>query len=339
MGRDEFSCIVLQELYAAKDIWESIHVATNPDEMIRKRGTQCSVSPLKLLGETLKLPVHTIPHTKAEFRHWKPPPLFVTTRPPINHVIVTASFGRILSGSLLEYFSPGRRLNVHPSLLPAYRGPAPIQHALKNGETETGVCVIDMLEFRHGIDSGDIWGCARVPLYDGAMFSEARNILAHVGGRLLVSVLRNMRIGKAGSVPQEPVGKFPQAPAITAEDSLIDFVTMSASDIANRYRAISHQRPLITFLLSGKSLQLHAPEVIDCTSTSLELPVKPGIATLCKPTQTLIIRCAGGSLLNVPLVKQEGRPLVAAAHWWNGVKGLGLVRENELQLLDGKTQG
>ena len=71
---------------------------------------------------------------------------------------MTASFGRILPNSLLELFSPGRRLNVHPSLLPMYRGPAPIQHAILDGQSENGVCVIEMTEARKGIDSGEIWG-------------------------------------------------------------------------------------------------------------------------------------------------------------------------------------
>lgn len=82
--------------------------------------------------------------------------------PKSNRLLVTASFGRILRKGQLELFSPGRRLNVHPSLLPHYRGPAPIQHALLNGEKETGVCVIEMLKIKAGaVDSGDIWGCKK----------------------------------------------------------------------------------------------------------------------------------------------------------------------------------
>lgn len=89
--------------------------------------------------------------------------------PPSSHVLVTASFGRILTRKQLSYFLPTRRLNVHPSLLPQYRGPAPIQHALLNGEKETGVCVIEMLPAtlkkaaqqdanpKAGIDAGDVW--------------------------------------------------------------------------------------------------------------------------------------------------------------------------------------
>jgi hypothetical protein len=85
-----------------------------------------------------------------------------TQSPPL---LVTASFGRILSGALLDLFPPHRRLNVHPSLLPTYRGPAPIQHALIDGVAETGVCVIGMTKFKRsagGVDLGDVWG--RVPM-------------------------------------------------------------------------------------------------------------------------------------------------------------------------------
>jgi methionyl-tRNA formyltransferase len=78
---------------------------------------------------------------------------------PETHLLVTASFGRILSPSLLRLFPPGQRLNVHPSLLPAYRGPAPIQRALMQGEGKTGVCIIDMMEKKDGIDAGSVWGC------------------------------------------------------------------------------------------------------------------------------------------------------------------------------------
>jgi hypothetical protein len=96
----------------------------------------------------------------------QPPAPFVTSSDEpnarSNHVLVTASFGRILRKGQLERFSPGRRLNVHPSLLPHYRGPAPIQHALLNGDEETGVCVIEMLKVKEGaVDSGDIWGCEK----------------------------------------------------------------------------------------------------------------------------------------------------------------------------------
>lgn len=83
-------------------------------------------------------------------------------QPPANHVLVTASFGRILTGTMLSSFQPPHRLNVHPSLLPAYRGPAPIQHAIIHGERRTGVCVIQMLKMSEGIDAGAIFGMQKM---------------------------------------------------------------------------------------------------------------------------------------------------------------------------------
>ena len=102
--------------------------------------------------------------------HTQPPAPFVASggqNPKSNQVLVTASFGRILRNRQLDAFSPGRRLNVHPSLLPHYRGPAPIQHALLNGEEETGVSVIEMLKLKDGaVDSGDIWGSEKTVRVD-----------------------------------------------------------------------------------------------------------------------------------------------------------------------------
>ena len=91
--------------------------------------------------------------------------------PPLNHLLITASFGRILSGSQLKLFHPLRRLNVHPSILPAYRGPAPIQHTILNNEKFSGVCIIETLKKRHGIDAGPVWGSTKMVrnlvLYNG----------------------------------------------------------------------------------------------------------------------------------------------------------------------------
>ncbi|KAG6897283.1 hypothetical protein C0992_002823 [Termitomyces sp. T32_za158] len=333
MGRDEFSCLVFRELYAARDVWDNLIIATNPDEKTGRRGSQLSISPLKLLGESLKVPVHLIPHTKSEFKHWiLPEPFAVKDLPPQRHVVITASFGRILSSAMLDSFSPNRRLNVHPSLLPAYRGPAPIQHAILNDEKETGVSVIEMLKFKEGIDAGAIWGTSRVPLHENAMFPEVRDTLGYVGGRLLVSVLRDMRVGRATSQLQGPLESVPHAPLITAVDSCVNFTTMSAESIVRRYRAISHQRPIITFLSSEKTVQLHSPCVFD----TLEVPLSniPGSATFQKSTRSLIVRCSDGTVLSVPLIKQQDKLLMEAKDWWNGAKGLGLVTNNELKFLD-----
>ncbi|KAG5646738.1 hypothetical protein DXG03_002420 [Asterophora parasitica] len=261
-----------------------------------------------------------------------PDPFSIVGAPPENHVVVTASFGRILTSSMLDMFAPNRRLNLHPSLLPAYRGPAPIQHAILNGDKETGVSVIEMLKWKEGIDAGSIWGTSRVPIHDGAMFPEMRDTLGYVAGRLLVSVLRDMRVGKAKAEPQASADSAPHASTISVLDSAVSFTTMSAESIVRRHRAISHQRPLITCISSEKTVQLHSPYVLDSSVSALSSV--PGTATFQKSTRTLVVRCADGSVLSVPLMKQEGKALMEAKDWWNGAKGLGLVHDGELRFLD-----
>ncbi|KAH9946879.1 Formyltransferase [Amylocystis lapponica] len=274
-------------------------------------------APLKTLGNQRNIPVHTIPPDKRSFKLWQPPPPFfyaptvstidpsnssaVGRSPPPEHLLVTASFGRILPTSLLELFLPARRLNIHPSLLPAYRGAAPIQHTLLDGRMRLG--------------------CRSQPIPDGSMFPALRDTLAREGGELLVSVLRDMLSGKAYPSPQRTDLSAPRAPMIKTEDAILDFATTSAESIVARHRAISHQKPLVAYLKTKKTLQLHSPAV--CTSPPPEalatLP-SPGLAIYHATSASLLIRCASDSILAVPQVKQQDRALLKAKEWWNGVR-------------------
>ncbi|KAL1946221.1 hypothetical protein VTO73DRAFT_15348 [Trametes versicolor] len=328
-GRDEFSCGVLRQVLEAKDVWQEIQVVTQPDTKTGRRGSKLSISPLKLLAEDARLPVHTIPHERSEFKHFKVPPPFLLDEAaagsshtlPSDHLLVTASFGRILPNSLLNNFLPSRRVNVHPSLLPAYRGASPIQYALMNGERETGVCVIEMTERKKGIDSGAIWGCERMELPNGAMFPTLLDSLAVAGGNLLVSTLRDMLAGKDTRTPQPTDPNAPHAPLITMQDSAVDFRVMTADNIERRHRAISHQKPMTTLLKTGRTLQLHQPSVLRSIPDELKdrLP-EEGCAIFHPPSKALIVRCAGETYLSVPMVRQQDRHLLKAKEWWNGVK-------------------
>ncbi|KAG1753530.1 Formyltransferase [Suillus paluster] len=351
-GRDEFSCNVFKKLYDARDVWQSISIATNPDVKTGRRGSHLSISPLKLLGESLEVPVHTIPPRKVDFRGWmvrltfvlaelvpcstQPPPPFTNINEahpsvPQTHLLVTASFGRILRPSLLRLFPPGQRLNVHPSLLPAYRGPAPIQRALMRGERETGVCVIDMMEKKEGIDAGSVWSCESMVVPKNATFPSLSVELARTGGDVLVTVLRDMMLGEACSTPQLPVtSTTPHAPAISASDAQVDFTSQTASDMVRLSRAISHQRPITTTMPDGRALQLH--DVSVCGRHHDLGLAEPGWAVYSPHTRTVHMSCADGEWLSVLKLKTQDRALLAAKEWWNGVKGLGLLDGGMLRL-------
>ncbi|KAJ7060947.1 formyl transferase [Mycena amicta] len=311
LGRDEFSCAIFERLYASSDVWQSITVATHPD-------TRVGRSPLRSLAESVHVPVTFIPEPKPDFKHWEPPPPFISQNP--NHLLITASFGRILTPAQLELFPPAHRLNVHGSVLPAYRGPAPIQHAILDGVSETGVSVVRML--KRGVDKGPVWASVNLPVASDATFISLRDELAEVGGRLLVDVLRDMLAGKATSTPQPPESLTRHASAITAADAVLDFSTMSAQRIVALHRAIGHQRALTTWLRNGTRLQLHDP-FLPPHALPVHFPTPssvPGSARFVKPLRALLVRCADNTLVAIPRVKKEKKPTVLEAReFWNGV--------------------
>ncbi|KAI9465341.1 formyl transferase [Lactarius psammicola] len=263
-GRDEFSCRVFEKLYNATDVWQNLIIATQPDQLIGRKRDVLSVSPLKSLGHKLNLPVTTIPHIRSELKTWKPPSPFYPSAdpPPPNHLLLTASFGRILPSTLLSLFKPTHALNVHPSALPAYRGPAPIQRAILNGEHDTAVCVIEMKR-RGGIDAGDVLGRVPVAIPSGIAFGPLRDTLSREGGELIVSVLRSMLNGTETRTPQSPLSPTtPHAPFITPADSQPDFAQETAEHVVRRHLALAHHKPLTTYLPSAaRTVQIHEPAV------------------------------------------------------------------------------
>ncbi|KAH9917648.1 Formyltransferase [Epithele typhae] len=301
-GRDEFSCVVMQQLLQAKvNVWQDIQVVTQPDMKIGRR-VHC-LAPLKLLAQEAGLQVHTIPQERKAFRSWEAPSPFVDyvysdpgRPPPSNHLFVTASFGRILSRSLLGRVQPSRRLNVHPSLLPEYRGPSPLQYTLIDQVKETGVCVIEMLEKnkRNDIDSGSIFASEKMRVPEDANFASLRDALALRGGNLLVSVMRAMMVNKDIRRPQ----------AGHAQRLQVDFRKQTAAEIAALHRGIAHQIHEVT--------EVPAPLVggpdASCWSGVLH-----------KPMKTFFVRCADDSFIAVQKVKQQDRSLMSAKDWWSGL--------------------
>ncbi|KAK0494562.1 formyl transferase [Armillaria luteobubalina] len=326
LGREEFSCIVLKELFGAQDVWSSLEIATNPDERVGRRGSKLSVSPLKILGESLEIPIHLI--LMKNLTSGPPAPFSNGVAP--NNLLITASFGRIISSRFLDHFSPTRRLNVHPSLLPRLRGPAPIQHAILNGESETGVSIINMLKREEGIDAGNVWGSVKLAIPPNTTYSGLQDLSALQGGRLLVSILRDMIAGTAKAIPQ--VGEASHAPLITYDDSVVDFATMSAESIVRRYRAIGHQRPITVYALDGCTIQLGSPSV-EANPPSF-VRDEPGVSCLYRSKSAILVRCVDGSVLSIPRMKPEGSRWGTGKDWWNGVKSMNFVKDGTYRFIN-----
>ncbi len=223
MGTPAFAVPSLEALLGSAD--QVVGVVTQPDRP-KGRGNVLTPSPVKLVCEREGLPL--LQPTKM-----KDPAFLSALRAWQPDLIAVAAFGRILPPVILE-MPPRGCVNVHGSLLPKYRGAGPIQWALINGETETGITTILM---DAGMDTGDILLQEPVAIEadDTAGILSAR--LAEVGGRLLVETIRRLKEGSL--IPQAQThNQATLAPLLKKEDGLISW-QRKARDIVNQVRGMT----------------------------------------------------------------------------------------------------
>ena len=223
-------------------------------------------------------------------------------------VIVVAAFGQILPEALLRIPSSGWAVNVHASLLPKYRGAAPIQHAILNGETETGVTIMQM---EPTLDTGPILlqrTCAILPEDDAGTLERK---LAQLGADLLIETLRGLEQDAISPQPQEH-SLATYAPPITREDSLIRWEE-TAPRIWCRVRAMS-PKPGAGFFWNGKWVK-----VWKCLPASERTPQPPG-SVLKVERQSIYVACGEGTVLQLLEVQPESRPRMSAGDWARGAR-------------------
>jgi methionyl-tRNA formyltransferase len=149
-------------------------------------------------------------------------------------VMVVVAYGQILPASLIEAPRLGT-LNVHASLLPRHRGPAPIEWAILSGDSESGVTIMQM---DAGVDTGAILAQERVPVAPDETAPRLEGRLANVGGRLLVRTLDDLVDGRVQPMPQPAIGAT-HAPRLRSEDGKLNPTTMGADDIDRKVRALA----------------------------------------------------------------------------------------------------
>jgi methionyl-tRNA formyltransferase len=167
--------------------------------------------------------------------------------------IVVAAYGQILPKELLVLPLFGC-INIHASLLPAYRGAAPINWAIINGETRTGITIMQMDE---GLDTGDALSQESIPIGPRDTAGDLTEKLSELGSWLIVDTLSRLEAGDLKAVPQDPAGAT-MAPLLRKEDGLIDW-RMGAGKIHNRVRGLSPWPGAYTFL-DGMLIKVLATE-------------------------------------------------------------------------------
>ncbi|MBR6383047.1 MAG: methionyl-tRNA formyltransferase [Lachnospiraceae bacterium] len=221
MGTPDFAVLALRKLHEAGH--EILLVVTQPD---KPKGRSKLYLPSPVKEEAMRLGVEVFQPDRIK----KEENIEVLKKYPAD-VFVVAAFGQILSKEILEMPCYGC-INIHASLLPMYRGAAPIQWAILNGEKKSGVTIMQMDE---GLDTGDMLLSGEVAIEDTDTADSLHDKLSELGADLIVDALAKLEKGEITAVPQ-PEGPLFYAKMIKKEDGALDF-NESAESLALKVRA------------------------------------------------------------------------------------------------------
>lgn len=223
-------------------------------------------------------------------------------------LIIVVAYGKILPKSILDIPKMGC-INVHGSLLPKYRGAAPIQHAILNGEITTGVTTMLMDE---GLDTGDILYKSETTISENETSGELFDRLSFLGAELLAQTIMKLKTNQLNPIKQDD-NKASYAPMLTREMSKIDW-SFSALAIHNTIRGL-FPWPIAETTLCGKKIKLHASSLTDKKSSG-----KPGLLHI--EDSELFVACGDGKMLKISFLQPEGSKAMAASAYIRGHNNL-----------------
>jgi methionyl-tRNA formyltransferase len=273
-------------------------VVTQPDRPAG-RSSELRPPPVKAAALRLGLPV-------LQPERIRTPGLLDQVRATDPDLLAVVAYGRILPRPWLEV-APQGAVNVHFSLLPAYRGAAPVQWAIARGETITGVSTMRLSQ---GLDEGDVLLQREVPVAPGEHAPALLDRLARVGAALLLETLRDLEAGTLVPRPQDPAAAT-YAPILRREDGEADF-SLRALEIEGRIRGFDPW-PGVWAAHRGRRLRLVRGRALD--DESAEAP--PG-RIIAFDGEGFRIACGRGTLLRVTAVQPEGRRPLTALEAVNG---------------------
>jgi methionyl-tRNA formyltransferase len=223
--------------------------------------------------------------------------------------IVVVAYGRIIPAWMLALPRFGC-INLHGSLLPKYRGAAPIQWAVARGESVTGNTAMLLEE---GLDTGPILLQREVAIAPEQTAADLFDVMAKEGAPLVVETLAGLDAGTI--VPkQQDHARATLAPILTREDGRIDFAGRTATEIWNRWRGFQPWPGAYT-ALDGKKLIVHRMKVLD---TAIDVPVDFAPGTIFVDKQRMLVTCAQRTWLEFVEVQLEGKKRISAADFLHG---------------------
>lgn len=293
-GTPAFAVPTLEALIGSRH--PVVALVSQPDRP-RGRGHHLQPTPTRQVAEAHRIPV--LQPTKLKDVGFLE--ALAALAPDIG---VVAAYGRILPDALLALPRLGM-INVHASILPAYRGAAPIHRAVMAGDSETGVTIMRVVS---ELDAGAILDVARIPIGPDETSPEVERRLASLGAERLLAVMEEMTAGTATGTPQHHAAAT-YAPKITREDGRIDW-SRPAAEIHNRVRGLQPW-PLVSARLGDHRCLLHAtrPETLDGSAV-------PGTIVTAGPDG--IVVAAGAGAVRILALQPEGRRVMTAREFLAG---------------------
>ena len=293
MGTPDIAATCLKQIIA--DGFEVVGVYTQPDRP-KNRGMKLAFSAVKEVALEENLPVFQPEHFKDEetveqLRALKP------------DVIAVVAYGRILPQNVLD-IPPHGCINIHASILPAYRGSAPYQWAVLDGLKETGVSAMYLVR---EMDAGDVIEVSKTPIGANETAGELLDRLAVLGAQLLSKTLtRFQNAEQVNAVPQDPE-KVSYAPMLDKTMCPIDF-TKTAQQVHDKVRGL-HPWPVATMELQGKKFKVHQTVITDGSGAPGEILglTKTGLKIAC-----------GEGAVEIRSLQAEGGKRMAAPDYFRG---------------------
>lgn len=293
MGTPDFAKESLEALY--NNGYEILAVVTNPDKP-QGRGMKMTKSPVKEFAEEKALPIYQPTKVRNNME-------FIEEIKSLNpDVICVVAYGKILPKEILEIPKLGC-INVHGSLLPKYRGAAPIQWAVLNGDKTTGVTTMYM---DVGMDTGDMILKQEVEIGEDETTGELWNNLSKIGGELLVETLQKIEQGTAPRIKQGET--FTMAPMLDKQMAKINWKEKTAKEIKNLVRGLNPIMGAYSFL-NGKKIKFWKVDIAtnnEIVAEGLEI-LRDGTVIVSDPRDGLFIKTKDGILKVLEIQGENAR--------------------------------
>lgn len=300
MGTPEFGATILNELVKEHNV---VLVVTQPDKLVgRKR--EIEFSAVKKKAIELNIPVFQPINIRQEYQ-------YIIDNYQFD-MIVTAAYGQIV-GTKLLYYPKYKSINVHGSLLPKYRGGAPIQRSIINGDKETGITIMYMAK---GMDSGDILAKESLEIDINDNSDSLFVKLADLGAKMINPTINKLVNNEITPIKQNEED-VTYAYNISHEEELLDFNNLTSLQIYNKIRGLS-SNPGAYFKIDNFSIKVY-DSVLNDSKTSLDSSV------ICEVSKdSFSISCKDETVITFKNIKPEGKGIMSVKDFMNG-KGRSLI--------------